>query len=161
MQDLCSKLCRSQQLQRLISRKMKRPIFLRGKKNVIELVFNYSFGSCCSVTKSCLTICNPMANTLATWCKELTHRKRPRCWERLRAGGEGSNRGWDGWMASPTQWTWVWVNSGSDGQGGLVCCSPRGHKESDMAERLNNKLLFIFTDVITPVCRIFWIFSAP
>ena len=35
------------------------------------------------------------------------------CWERLRAGGEGDDRGWDGWMASPTQWTWVWVNSGS------------------------------------------------
>ena len=34
-------------------------------------------------------------------------------WERFRAGGEGDNRGWDGWMASPTQWTWVWVNSGS------------------------------------------------
>ena len=33
------------------------------------------------------------------------------CWERLRAGGEGDNRGWDGWIASPTQWTWVWVNS--------------------------------------------------
>ena len=41
------------------------------------------------------------------------HWKRPWCWERLRAGGEGDNRGWDGWMASPTQWTWVWVNSGS------------------------------------------------
>ena len=39
--------------------------------------------------------------------------KRPWCWERLRAGGEGDNRGWDGWMASLTQWTWVWVNSGS------------------------------------------------
>ena len=37
----------------------------------------------------------------------------PWCWERLRAGGEGDNRGWDGWMASPTQSTWVWVNSGS------------------------------------------------
>ena len=37
--------------------------------------------------------------------------KRPWCWERLRAGGEGNDRGWDGWMASPTQWTWVWVNS--------------------------------------------------
>ena len=35
------------------------------------------------------------------------------CWERLRAGGEGDNRGWDGWMASPTQWTWVWMDSGS------------------------------------------------
>ena len=35
------------------------------------------------------------------------------CWERLRVRGEGDDRGWDGWMASPTQWTWVWVNSGS------------------------------------------------
>ena len=47
--------------------------------------------------------------TLATWCKELTHWKRPWCWEGLGAGGEGDNRGWDGWMVSPTQWTWVWV----------------------------------------------------
>ena len=39
--------------------------------------------------------------------------KRPWCWERLSAGGKGDSRGWDGWMASPTQWTWVWVNSGS------------------------------------------------
>ena len=38
---------------------------------------------------------------------------RPWCWERLRAGGEGVDRGWDGWMASPTQWTWVWVDSRS------------------------------------------------
>ena len=53
------------------------------------------------------------ANTLATWCKELTHLKRPWCWERLKVGGEGDDRGWDGWMASPTQWTWIWVNLGS------------------------------------------------
>ena len=46
-------------------------------------------------------------------CEELTHLKRPWCWERLRAGGEGDDRGWDGWMASLTQWTWVWVISGS------------------------------------------------
>ena len=52
-------------------------------------------------------------NTLATWCEELTHLKRPRSWERLRAGREGDNRGWGGWMASPTQWRWVWVDSGS------------------------------------------------
>ena len=51
--------------------------------------------------------------TLATWYEELTHLKRPWCWERLRAGGEEDDRGWDGWMASPTQWTWVWVDSGS------------------------------------------------
>ena len=36
--------------------------------------------------------------------------KRPWCWERLRTGREGDNRGWDDWMASPIQWTWVWVN---------------------------------------------------
>ena len=52
------------------------------------------------------------SNTLATWCKEPTHWKRPWCWERLRARAEGDNRGWNGWMASPTQWTWVWANSG-------------------------------------------------
>ena len=44
---------------------------------------------------------------------ELTHLKRPWCWERLRAGGEGNDRGWDSWMTSPTRWTWVWVDSGS------------------------------------------------
>ena len=53
------------------------------------------------------------SNTLATWCKKLTHLKRPWCWDRLRAGEEGDDRGWDGWMASPTQWTWVWVDSQS------------------------------------------------
>ena len=52
-------------------------------------------------------------NTLATWCEELTHLKRPQCWEKLRAGGEGDDKGWDGWMASLTQWTWVWANSRS------------------------------------------------
>ena len=60
--------------------------------------------------------------SLATWCEELTHLKRPWCWERLRAG-EGDDRGWDSWMASPTQWTWVWVNSGSwwwTGRSGLL-----------------------------------------
>ena len=46
-------------------------------------------------------------------CEELTHWKRPWCWERLEAGGEGDDRGWDGWMAPPTQWTWVWVSSRS------------------------------------------------
>ena len=53
------------------------------------------------------------SNTLATWCEELTHLKRPWCWEILRAGGEGDDRRWDSWMASPTQRTWVWVDSGS------------------------------------------------
>ena len=51
------------------------------------------------------------SSTLATWCEELTHWKRPWCWERLRAIGKEGNRGWDGWMASLSQWTWVWANS--------------------------------------------------
>ena len=51
------------------------------------------------------------SNTLAISCEELTHLKRPWCWERLKGGGEGDGRGWDGWMASSTQWTWVWVDS--------------------------------------------------
>ena len=51
------------------------------------------------------------SNTLTTWCKKLPQWKRPWFWERLRAEGEGDNRGWDGWMASLTQWTWLWVNS--------------------------------------------------
>ena len=45
--------------------------------------------------------------------EELSHLKRPWCWERLKVGGKGDDRGWDGWMASPIWWTWVWVNSGS------------------------------------------------
>ena len=49
----------------------------------------------------------------ATLCEELTHWKRLWCWEGLGTGGEGDDRGWDDWMASLTQWTWVWVNSGS------------------------------------------------
>ena len=51
-------------------------------------------------------------NTLVTWWEESTHWKRPWCWERVRAGGEGGDRRWDGWMASSTQWTPVWANSG-------------------------------------------------
>ena len=53
------------------------------------------------------------ANILVTWWEELTYLKRPWCWERLRVGGKGVDRGWDSWMASLTQWTWVWVGYGS------------------------------------------------
>ena len=51
------------------------------------------------------------SNTLATWCKDLSLWKRLWCWERLKEGGEGENRGWDGWMASTTYWTWIWTSS--------------------------------------------------
>ena len=51
------------------------------------------------------------SNTLATWCEEPTHWKSSWCWERLRTRGGGADRGWDGWMASQIQGTWVWANS--------------------------------------------------
>ena len=77
------------------------------------------------------------SSALATWCEELTHWKRPWCWGRLKGGGEGDDRRWDGQMAS-TQWTWVWVNSRSlCGQGGLACCDSCGCKELDTTEQLN------------------------
>ena len=57
--------------------------------------------------------------------------------ERLKVGWEGDDRGWDGWMASPARWTWVWWTLGfGDGQGGLACFSPWGLKELDMTEWL-------------------------
>ena len=77
-------------------------------------------------------------NTLATWCKELTHLKRPWCWGRLRAGGEGDDRGWDHWMASPISGHgFGWTLGVDDGQEGLACCGSWGHKELDMTEQLN------------------------
>ena len=79
------------------------------------------------------------SNTLATWCEEMTHWKRPWCWERLKVGGERDNRGWDGWMVSLTRWTWVWTLGVGDGQGGLASFSSRGCKESDMTEPRNWK----------------------
>ena len=66
------------------------------------------------------------------------HVKRPWCWERLKVGGEGDDRGWDGWMASPTHWTWVKQASRvGDGQWGLACCDSWGRKESVTTEPLN------------------------
>ena len=60
-----------------------------------------------------VTIQSWNSNTLATWWEELIHWKRSWFWERLKMGEEGDDRGWDGWMASLTQWIHVWVNSGS------------------------------------------------
>ena len=54
---------------------------------------------------------NWSSNTLVTWCEETTHWKRPWWWERLTAEGEEGSRGWDVWMTSSTQWTWIWINS--------------------------------------------------
>ena len=86
--------------------------------------------------------------------------KRPWCSERLRAGGEGDDRGWDGWMASLTQWTWVWVDSGSWWwTGRLVCCGSWGRKELDTTEWLNwthcmNILYLIYQSFPLNICVI-------
>ena len=67
-------------------------------------------------------------NTLATWCQELTHLKKPWCWERLKA--EGDDRGWDGWMASPSQWAWIWACSGRWWKTGKPVCLFLQHSQS-------------------------------
>ena len=76
---------------------------------------------------------------------ELNHLKRPWCWERLRVGGEGDDREWYGWMASPTQWTWVWVDSGSwwwTGRPSMLWFMGSQRVRHDWATELN-KLSFI------------------
>ena len=94
--------------------------------------------------KSILNICwkdwcwSWNSNTLATLCEELTLFKRPWCWERLKEGREGDDRGWGGWMASLTRWTFVWVSSGSwwwTGNPGVL--QSLGSKELDATEQLN------------------------
>ena len=88
------------------------------------------------------------SNILATWWEELTHWKRPRCWERLKAGGERDDRGWDGWIASSTQWTWAWVNSrswwwtGSPGMLQSMGWQRVGHNWSNLAAAAYIKHLF-------------------
>ena len=72
------------------------------------------------------------SNTLATWCEEMTLWKRPWCWERLKAGGEGGDRGWDGWMASLLNGhEFLQTPGDSEGWGILVCYSPWGCKLLD------------------------------
>ena len=95
------------------------------------------------------------SNTLATWCEELTHLKRPWCWEKLKAG-EGDDRGWDGWMASPTQWRWVWVNYES-------CIKKAEHWRIDTFELVLEKTLESPLDCkeikpVNPIGNQSWIF---
>ena len=79
------------------------------------------------------------SNTLATWCEKLTHWKRRLCWERLKAGREGEDRGWDGWMASPTWWIWVCASSRSwwwTGKRGML--QSMGVTRSSVQSQLSN-----------------------
>ena len=90
------------------------------------------------------------SNTLVTSSKELTHLKRPWCWQRLKAR-EVNDRGWDGWMASLIQWTWVWANSGSWWwTGKLGTLPPWGHNwvtelnRSDSGWWVHHNFLYLF-----------------
>ena len=107
------------------------------------------------------------SSTLATSCEELTHWKRLWCWEGLGEEGEGDDRGWDGWMASPTQWTWVWVNSRSwwwAGRPGVLRFMESQRVGHDWVTELNlvfsHELINLFgvTISVAPTCYIFFLF---
>ena len=86
------------------------------------------------------------SNTLATSCEQLTHWKRPWCWKGLGAGEEGDDRGWDSWMASPTWWAWVWVDSGSwwwTGRPGVLQFMELQRVRHDWVTELNWTELFL------------------
>ena len=92
------------------------------------------------------------SNTLATWCEKLTHWKRLWCWERLKVGGE-ADREWDGCMASPTQWTWVWVSSGSwwwTGKPGMLQSMGSQRVRQDWATELISINTISYICIITP-----------
>ena len=91
-------------------------------------------------------------NTLATWCKELTHLKRPWCWKRLKAGREGDHTGWDGWMASPTRCTWVWISSRNwwwTGKSAMLQSMGSQRVRHDWATGLNWTVFFSIQDVLS------------
>ena len=95
------------------------------------------------------------SSTLATSCEELTHWKRLWCWEGLGAGGEGDDRGWKGWMASLTRWTWVWVNSRNwwwTGRPGVLWFMGLQRVRHDWATELNR------TDAFLNILNIIWPF---
>ena len=100
------------------------------------------------------------SNTWATWCEELTHLKRPWCCERLKVGGEGDARGWDGWIASLTRWTWVWVDSRSwwwTGRPGVLRFMGSRRVGHDWATELNWSSTLFFQMTVVPSSSLKWI----
>jgi len=105
----------------------------RETERLIAKIDSYGCGAgkilCCSMSLKAFQRCNAFflrgpqsfllrlspdwMDTLATWCEELTQWTKPWCWERLNAREDGDDRGWDGWMASVTRWTWIWASSRS------------------------------------------------
>ena len=99
---------------------------------------------------------------VSTSCEELTHWKRPWCWEGLRAGGEGTTEdemaGWHHWLDGHES---EWTPGVGDGQGGLTCCDSWGRKESDTTERLNwTELMVALSLIFTSACRLFLIVAS-
>ena len=92
---------------------------------------------------------------LATWWEDLTYWKRSWCWGRLKAGGEGDGRGWDGWMASPTWWTWVWADSGREwrrGEPGVLPSMESQRVGHELAMEQHNNYIYIYMCVCVCVC---------
>ena len=93
--------------------------------------------------------------------EELTHLKRPRCWERLKTGREGDERGWDGGMASPTRWTWVWVNSGSwwwTGRPGVLQSIGSDKSRTQLSDSVELKRLYLqetYNKRLLSKCKLF------
>ena len=118
-------------LESLLDSKEIQPVYPKGNQ------LNIHWKDRCWISNS---------NTLATWCEKLTHWKRSWCWEGLKVG-EGDDRGWDGCMASPTQWTWVWVNCGSwwwTGRPGVLQSVGSQWVGQDWVTELNSLLLSQF-----------------
>ena len=96
--------------------------------------------------------------TLSTCCEELTHLKKHWCWEKLRMGREGDDRGWGGWRASPTWWTWVWASSGgwwwTGKPGVLQSMGSQGQTQLSNWTELNNILSLTLTKIYSSLNNI-------
>ena len=99
---------------------------------------------------------------LAVWCEKLTHYKRAWCWQRLKAGGEGNDRVQDGWLASLTQWTWVWINSGSwwwTGRPGVLQSMGSQRVRHNWAtEQLPLPNSFAWMKAVLPKSQVSWVY---
>ena len=106
------------------------------------------------------------SNTLVTWCEKLTQWKRPWYWQRLKPGREGDARRWDGWMASPPQWTWVWVNFRSwwwTGKPGMLQSMGSQSVRCNWVTELNwteskVKIYYVWSKLRTKTNYYFWLF---
>ena len=117
-QGLCQWIGSSRQVAKALELQLQS--FIQGNKLKKKCGFKWKYrGPFCLLFLNNYLISEVYVNIYWSWSSntlvnfgQLTHWKRPWCWERWKAEGEGGNRGWEDWMASPTRWTWVWANSG-------------------------------------------------